>query len=527
MELWGGPECTVNRVGGVYRDQSHLSGHHHRSEDLDLFAALGVRRLRYPVLWERVAPDDPRRPDWRWTDERLGRLRDLDVEVIAGLVHHGSGPGYATLPGDGFARGLAVHAAAVAERYPWIEDWTPVNEPLTTARFTCLYGHWYPHARDEGAFWRAVLAQVDATRAAMAAVRRVNSRARLIQTDDLGRTYATAPLAEQAAFDNERRWAGWELLFGRVTTDHPLFERLAAMGLGDRLRRIADDPCPPDVVGVNHYLTSDRFLDHRIGRYPPEACGGNGTAAYADVEAVRVLEPGPQGLRGALAEAWARYRTPMAVTEVHLGCTREEQLRWVAEAWDTALALRADGMDVLAVTAWSLLGSFGWDTLLTGGGQYESGVWDLSEGNPRPTALAALWRGLPTGASRHPAAAGPGWWRRPSRLLYEPVAGPALAGLPVRPNSPILVAGDGELIRLFEAACAARGLAVAAQLAHGTHPWISVRPTMLAGKPVLRCQTGGTAIDLDRTALLSPAGLNQLVDAGEPHMVAAALSSAA
>jgi len=212
---------------------------------------------------------------------------------------------------------------------------------------------------------------------------------------------------------------------------------------------------------------------------------------------------------------------------VHLGCTREEQLRWAAEAWDTALALRADGMDVLAVTAWSLLGSFGWDTLLTGGGQYESGVWDLSEGNPRPTALAALWRGLPAGASRHPAAAGPGWWRRPSRLLYEPVAGPALAGLPDRPGTPILVVGDGELIRLFEAACAARGLAVAAQLAHGTHPWISVRPTMLAGKPVLRCQTGGTAIDLDRTALLSPAGLNQLVDAGEPHTVAAALPSAA
>ena len=38
-------------------------------------------------------------------------------------------------------------------------DWTPVNEPLTTARFSGLYGIWYPHASNEGAFWRALANQ--------------------------------------------------------------------------------------------------------------------------------------------------------------------------------------------------------------------------------------------------------------------------------------------------------------------------------------------------------------------------------
>ena len=61
-----------------------------------------------------------------------------------GLVHHGSGPAGTDLLDEGFAEGLARFARAVAERFPWVEDWTPVNEPLTTARFSALYGHWYP-----------------------------------------------------------------------------------------------------------------------------------------------------------------------------------------------------------------------------------------------------------------------------------------------------------------------------------------------------------------------------------------------
>ncbi|MEG3088287.1 family 1 glycosylhydrolase [Sphingomonas sp. PB4P5] len=465
LQLWGGLECTVNRTHDGYGDQVRLSGHHDRAQDLDLFAGLGLQALRYPVLWERVAPGDPARPDWSWTDARLGRLRALGIRPIAGLVHHGSGPAHTHLLDDGFAPGLGRFAGQVAERYPWIEDWAPVNEPLTTARFSALYGHWYPHVRDETAFWRAMLNQVDGTRAAMRAIRRVNPAARLIQTDDLGRTYATSRLAEQAAFDNVRRWAGWDLLFGCVTRHHSLWRRLDRMGLGDRLRAIADDPCPPDVIGVNHYLTSDRFLDHRLQLYPAQTHGGNGRTAYADIEAVRTLDPAPPGLGGALREAWQRYGVPLAITEVHNGCTREEQLRWVVEAWDTALALRADGVDIRAVTAWALLGSHGWNTLLTAPGVYEPGIFDLAAATPRATALATLWRGLPGGAPRHPVTAEPGWWRRPDRLSYPPLPRPASASASATQTKPddasptLLICGaTGTLGQAFARACTARGI---------------------------------------------------------------------
>ena len=63
-ELWGGLECTVNRVGDVFFDQMERNGHATRLSDLERFAGLGIRRIRYPVLWERVAPNGIDAIDW-------------------------------------------------------------------------------------------------------------------------------------------------------------------------------------------------------------------------------------------------------------------------------------------------------------------------------------------------------------------------------------------------------------------------------------------------------------------------------
>src|SRR5688572_16580971 len=97
LVMWAGIECTVNRVGDRYFDQLVRSGHHARAGDLDLIEQLGVRTVRYPVLWERHAPRGLADADWSWADERLGRLRELGIEPIVGLVHHGSGPAHTSL----------------------------------------------------------------------------------------------------------------------------------------------------------------------------------------------------------------------------------------------------------------------------------------------------------------------------------------------------------------------------------------------------------------------------------------------
>src|SRR5688572_20418455 len=139
-EVWGGIECTINRVDNTYIDQLHLSGHYYREGDIAQLASLGVKKFRYPVLWEKHAPEENKLIDWRWTQKQLDQLRKCNVDVIAGLVHHGSGPKYTDLLDKKFPALLAAYAGKVAEQFPWIEYYTPVNEPLTTARFSGLYG---------------------------------------------------------------------------------------------------------------------------------------------------------------------------------------------------------------------------------------------------------------------------------------------------------------------------------------------------------------------------------------------------
>jgi dTDP-4-dehydrorhamnose reductase len=470
LELWGGTEPTVNRIGDRYLDQLRRTGHHARVHDLDLIADLGVAAVRYPVLWERTAPDGLEEADWRWSDERLGRLRELGLRPIVGLVHHGSGPRHTHLLDPAFPDELGRYARAVARRYPWIEDYTPVNEPLTTARFSALSGQWYPHARDDLSFARALLIECRAVVQAMAAVREINPRARLIQTDDLGKTYSTPRLAYQAAFENERRWLSWDLLCGLVDQHHPMWGFLTWIGIGEaELGWFLDHPCPPDLIGVNHYVTSERVLDEHREAYPADRWGGNGRDRYADMEAPRVRAEGVGGWRVLLSEAWARYGLPLAITEVHLGGPRDEQLRWLLEAWQTGLSLREAGVDVRAVTAWSLFGAYDWNHLLTCSHDfYEPGVFDVRGPAPRPTALAWLLRTLARGEEpAHPVLETPGWWRRPDRFTAPPLwtePGPSGAGLTRPPGRrpeprPILITGaTGTLGRAFARICRERGL---------------------------------------------------------------------
>lgn len=464
LELWGGIECTVNRVGDRYFDQLMRNGHAARIGDLDLFAELGLRTLRYPVLWERTSPGPPEQADWSWADARLAHLRQLDIRPIIGLVHHGSGPRHTSLVDPAFAEGLARYATAFAARYPHIDHYTPVNEPLTTARFSGLYGHWYPHGRDDLTWMRALLIQCRAVALSMQAIRVVNPGAQLVQTEDLGKVFSTPRLAYQAEFENERRWLSLDLLCGRVNREHALYGYLRWVGIDEaQLGWFLDHPCPPDLIGINYYLTSERFLDERQERYPAHTHGGNGQDTYADIEAVRVRAAGLAGVGPLIEAAWERYGLPLAVTEVHLGCTREEQLRWLTEVWEAARARQERGIDVRAVTVWSLLGSYDWNSLLTcTDGHYESGVFDLRGPEPRPTALAQVVRDLAAGQEPgHPVLGSPGWWQRPKRLLYPPVspepAGPIpTLGLYVRP---LLITGaTGTLGSAFARLCEGRGL---------------------------------------------------------------------
>lgn len=347
----------------------------------------------------------------------------MGIEPIVGLLHHGSGPRYTNLLDETFPQKLAEFAGAVAKRYPWIRLFTPVNEPLTTARFSALYGLWYPHMKDTISFLRSLLIQCRGVAEAMEAIRAVSPHALLVQTEDLGKTHSTPELRYQADFENARRWFSIDVLTGNAQSNVPMANFCAQQGIDISVwRKYMPRPCIPDILGFNYYVTSERYIDHRIDNYGAHTLGGNERERYADVEAVRVCIEGLEGVGKQVEEAWERFHLPLAITECHLNSTREEQMRWLHDTYRQATDLRRQGIDMRAVTMWSLFGAYDWMHLVTRqDGVYESGAFDLRSPKPRRTAVADTIAALGANGASHPVLDVEGWWRRPGRFAFPPV----------------------------------------------------------------------------------------------------------
>ncbi|HEX2535774.1 MAG TPA: family 1 glycosylhydrolase, partial [Chitinophagaceae bacterium] len=338
VQIWGGMECTINRVGDRYFDQSEYSGFYQRGvSDIELVASLGINQLRFPILWEKHLPEKGMDVDWTFTEQNLDRMRALQITPIAGLVHHGSGPRYVSFFDGSFEEGLADYARMVAQKFPWIEYYTPVNEPLTTARFCGLYGHWYPHTKNYFHFFKVLLSECKATVLAMEAIREINPEAKLIQTEDLGKCHSTPLLQYEADFENERRWLSYELLCGTLTPDKVLYRFMLEKGItAAELNWFLEHPCVPHIAGFNYYLTSERYLDEDMSKYPECFHGNNHLHRYADIHTLHVPMHGKEcGPATLLKEAWERLQIPLAITECHLHSTREDQIRWFHNMWET------------------------------------------------------------------------------------------------------------------------------------------------------------------------------------------------
>lgn len=454
LKLWVGLECTHNRVGEHFHNQLEKNGHNQRETDIEMFARLGADRIRYPCLWDSVCVDSPNNFDWSLPDKKLSGLKKSGLTPIIGLLHHGSGPRFTSLIDPKFPELFASYAHEFAQRFPWVEDFTPINEIVTTACFSCLYGHWYPHKKNDADFVHAVFNQVKATVLAMQEIRKIQPRARLIQTEDMGRTQSTDILSYQADFQNQRRWLSFDMLCGKIDCTHSMYDYLIRSGLSaQQLKWLQHNSCAPDVLGINHYLLSNRYLDHQLELYPAWSHGGNGIHAYADVGAIEIKEITSPSPSSVLMDVWERYQLPIAVTEVQICGQRESQLRWLHQIWHDCENLRIEGVNIQAVTAWSLLGSYDWNSLCTiDHNFYEAGVYDLRSANKSPKdTIVSKWIEKTSRDEKfdHPILDQPGWWQ-PKNYQVGKVG---------KIRRLLITGGRGTLATAFARICEKRGIA--------------------------------------------------------------------
>ena len=411
IELWASPEPTVARIDATtVRDQLAETGHDVRADDAERIAHLGVSASRTPVLWERIAPHEPRAYDFREPARRLEALRAHGVEPIVTLLHHGSGPAYTDLLDPAFPELFADFAAAAARTFPWVRRWTPINEPLTTARFATLYGVWYPNMRDDRAFGRALVNEVRALQAAMRSIRGVIPDAEFVLTEDLQRFVAGDAGADgYVAFLRERAFLSIELVAGRVGRTHPLAEFLRArcgIGAGD-LEALERAATPPDLVAFNHYPHSERFLFTTADGAP------------GDVPAVYVAGQPAPAIGPLLRAAAARLRLPLAIGEVHVHAPAPERVRWLAQHVADVNLVRDEGVDVRALGAWAAFGMVDWHSLLRARTRVaEDGIYTFAgpNGTPQPTAVAGALKEL-VATGRIDDGGVRGWWERADRAL--------------------------------------------------------------------------------------------------------------
>jgi dTDP-4-dehydrorhamnose reductase len=122
--------------------------------------------------------------------------------------------------------------------------------------------------------------------------------------------------------------------------------------------------------------------------------------------------------------------------------------------------LRDEGVDIRAVTIWSLFGTVDWNSLLTRRtGCYEPGPFDVRGPEPRRTALAHAAEALAKeGAYDHPVLDRAGWWKRDSRFYRPPVSSSNACRLVGSPRRLLITGSTGTLGRAFSRVADHRGL---------------------------------------------------------------------
>ena len=176
-------------------DQMEVCGHYrHWRTDFDCVEDLGVQFLRFgpPLHLTFLGPD---RYDWEFSDLAFADLRRRGITPIADLCHFGVPDWIGNFQNADFAPLFASYSAAFAERYPWVQLYTPVNEMFICATFSGKYGWWNEQLKSDLGFVTALKNLVKANVLAMTHILDRRPDAIFIQSESSEYFHADSPAA--------------------------------------------------------------------------------------------------------------------------------------------------------------------------------------------------------------------------------------------------------------------------------------------------------------------------------------------
>ncbi|MDP8911938.1 MAG: family 1 glycosylhydrolase, partial [Pseudomonadota bacterium] len=352
---------TINN-GRTRVDQMDVCGHYERwREDFGLVDDMGIQFLRYgPPIYTTLL--GPGKYDWEFADLTFAELKRRDITPIVDLCHFGVPDWLGNFQNPDFAPQFANYAAAFADRFPWVQLYTPVNEMFICAAFSAKYGWWNEQMKTDRGFVTALKNIVKANVLAMMEILKRRPDAIFIQSESSEYFHADSPAAiGPAEIMNARRFLSLDLNYGR-RVDSEMYEYLMDNGMTKEeyhffLHNRLKQHC---ILGNDYYMTNE----HRVHADGLTEASGE---VFGYTEITR--------------QYYDRYRLPVMHTETNMkeGALGTEAVQWLWKEWASVLRLRNDGIPTVGFTWYSLTDQVDWDTALReqNGNVNPLGLYDL------------------------------------------------------------------------------------------------------------------------------------------------------
>lgn len=352
---------TINN-GRTRVDELESCGHYKRwSEDFDKVQELGIQFLRYgPPLHNTFLGVG--QYDWPFTDTVYEDMRRRKIIPITDLCHFGVPDWIGNFQNPEFPELFAGYASAFAERYPWVQLYTPINEMYITTLFSARYGWWNEQGTTERTFVTALKNIAKANVLAMKAILEHRPDAIFIQSESSEYFHPISPSAiKEATFRNSERFLTLDFNYGHeVESETYQFLMDNGMTRDEYLFFLNNKFKRSCIMGNDYYVTNE----HRVN--PGGDTGPSGEIfGYGEIT----------------RQYFERYRLPVMHTETNLneGPKGTEAAYWLLKEWANILHCRSLGIPIVGFTWYSITDQVDWDTALRekNGNVNPVGLFDL------------------------------------------------------------------------------------------------------------------------------------------------------
>jgi beta-glucosidase/6-phospho-beta-glucosidase/beta-galactosidase len=331
-------------------DEYELTQHYyHWKEDLDIIRNTGFRLLRYGIPWYLVNPEAGKF-DWRWVDQVMAYMENIGISPIIDFFHYGT-PLWLenSFLNHAFPERMTEYIMSFFERYgDFVKYYTPMNEPYITQEFCGRNAVWPPYLSGYDGFCKILKNTAKGIVKSVSAVKESYPEVFALHVEASGIFFGeTQRETAKAKFEDELRFATYDLIQGKITEDHFLYNFLRKNGFSaNDIIWFHDNAINIDGFGVNYYPQLSVYkIEEKRNKY-------HYTSYYG----------GTEYLGNLLRKYSKRYKGPIFLTETSVNGEVNEQINW----WKASTSfldelISQEGLNIQGYTWFPALDLINWD----------------------------------------------------------------------------------------------------------------------------------------------------------------------